>query len=103
MKEGQACVRGGTGARRGVYVNGVWCESMAAAARKASVILKREIKAWKIQKLLDGRQSIPGLTVSGKPPERKTAPVKERREIRQLIRYPLGEEPWNKGIPGRWV
>jgi hypothetical protein len=105
LKQGQAYTVGKTGAKRAVYVNGCYCVGLAAAAKKASREIGRKVTRQDLWYALEGRKKIEGLTVSDtKPPEKVVAPaVRERRELRQLIRYPLSEEPWNKGIPGRWV
>jgi len=105
MRHGQAYTVGKTGAKRRVWVNGFYCVGLAAAAKKASALLGRRVTKQDLWYALEGRKKIEGLEVSDKkPPEKKIEPVvREKGELRQLINYPLGEEPWNRGLPRRWV
>ena len=50
-------------AKRPVYINGALCVSMAAGARRASMILGRDVQLWEIQRILSGKKHIPGLSV----------------------------------------
>jgi hypothetical protein len=87
-----------------VYVNGTYCKSLAAGAREAGRIANREVKTWEIQRLFDGQKVISGVVVSETPPEKKsrTPAAPARKSLSQLIRYPLGEAPWEQGLPRRW-
>jgi len=103
LKQGTAYTKGKTGAKRSCYVNGSYCARLADAAAWASVVLGRKVTRQDVWYALEGRKKIEGLEVSEKPPEKIQPPVRERGELRQLINYPLGEEPWNRGIPKKWV
>ncbi|MDR2923467.1 MAG: hypothetical protein LBU85_09030 [Treponema sp.] len=91
--------------RRPVYVNGIYCESIAAGAREASRALGENVPYCKIQRALNGKMELHGLDISEKPPEKseveKTpAETGGRREV--LIRYPLGGSPLDIGIGHFW-
>jgi len=89
--------------KRPVYVNGTYCESLAAAARKASKIKRREIKLWEIQRIVNGAKTIKGLTVTETPPVKREPPVEARKyDGAPLLRYPHGETPCERGLPRIW-
>jgi hypothetical protein len=75
--------------KRPVYVNGKYCEGMAAGARHASEVLKREVFLWEIQRILDGVKHISGLEViradvpipRRMPKKRRAYPADGRRKI----------------------
>jgi hypothetical protein len=83
-------------------VNGVYCESLAAAAKKAAAVLNREVSKSQIQRALGGQKEIQGITVSHKPPVKEDAALTERIPGAPLLRYPLGERPIDRGIPKPW-
>ena len=89
------------GAKRPVYVNGAYCESMAAGAKHSSVILGRAVQLYQIQRILDGRLTIKGLAVTDKPAREKPGRA-ERTGPRALIRYPPGRRPMEEGLPPQW-
>ena len=67
MKAGQHAYK------RRVYVNGVHCESMTAAAREASRVSGLTVHVWEIQRVLNGKKQIAGLDISEiSPSQRET-------------------------------
>jgi hypothetical protein len=52
--------------KRPVYVNGVYCESLAAAAKQASKVLGRAVHVWEIHRAANGKIVIAGLTIGEK-------------------------------------
>jgi len=89
--------------RRRVWVNGAYCESMAAGAREAGKILKREVKAWEIQKALAGAEAVKGVTVTEKPPvTRNAAAHEQKRAGGPLLRWPPGGKPLDRGVTKSW-
>lgn len=94
----------GKGAKRAVYVNGLYCESMADAAGQSSAILGKQVQLYQIQRILDGILTINGLEIKEKPILKRkkavyTPPVKKHD---MLLRYPIGERPTDRGLPFQW-
>ena len=89
------------GAERPVYINGIYCKSMTAGAKRASFMLKRKVRLYQIQRVLDGGLILNGLTVTDRPvsayiPEQ---PVRTRSP---MIRYPPGKHPSETWLPPQW-
>jgi len=105
VKEGQAGIGSGTGKKRPLYVNDMYCESLAEAAVCASEVLHRKVRTWEMQRVADGEAAIEGITVRdkalGKP--KKSPPLKMRTKgTSPLLVYPYGESPLDRGLPERW-
>jgi hypothetical protein len=99
LRAGQAYTPGKTGKKRAVYVNGVWCESLAEAAKEATRIMKTKIFVWKISRVLDGSLTVRGLEISEKPPVKEVdASFDGRIKGTLLLRYPLRKKPLDGGI-----
>ena len=94
--------------KRPVYVNGIFCVSMAAGARRASMILGRDVQLWEIQRAANGIKKIDGLDISEMSPQQKQTSgfckpiLPAERNAGPLIRYPLGEYPLDMGLPSQW-
>ena len=97
MKKEQGNVPEKKGTKKAVYVNGVYCESVAAAAKKASEILGEKVLSWHIQGAVNGVLAILGIDISETPPK-KREPSTPKKCLAPLLRYPFGEKPMDRGI-----
>ena len=90
--------------KRPVYVNGVYCESLAAGAREASRILGVEVHLWQIQRAVNGEKMIIGLDISEISPKQEMRKETQEETIRgkPLLRYPSGESCLERGLPRQW-
>ena len=50
--------------RRQVYINGIFCESLAAGSRLASQILGRAVDLYQVYRAINGLYTIPGIEVT---------------------------------------
>ena len=57
--------------KRRVYVNGMFCESMTAAAIKASNVMGRKVELWEIQRILQGKKRFIGIDISTLSPTQR--------------------------------
>ena len=76
--------------KRPVYVNGVYCESLSAAAREASRVLKREIQLWQVHRAVIGRKKIAGLRIEELLPEKKPKQANEKKIPQQRSALDMG-------------
>ena len=60
-------------ARRSVYINGVYYESMSAGARQASKLINKKVHVSDIQRVLKGVKQIPKLDISEVSPTQRKA------------------------------
>jgi len=86
-------------------VNGKYCEGMAAGARYASEVLKREVFLWEVQRILGGMKRVSGLEVirADVPhclSEAKKKRVKTARRLSAEHRRKIGEA--SRGRKGYW-
>jgi hypothetical protein len=88
-------------ARVPAWVNGEPCASLLAAATRAAALLGSR-SVWSVYGKLkrDGAFSERGVSVSLRPPPPPPPPRRKEPEqaARALLRYPLGAEPWRRGV-----
>lgn len=78
--------------KRPVYVNGIYCESLAVASRVTG------IPSWKLHRVANAEIEIERYKVT----EKQEITIKLEHNYSALINYPRGHKPIDRGIPILW-